>query len=236
MSKENKILTNPELLKFPEDYKITIDIDGVLAYSLISVLNKFNQDLKTNYLPKDINGFYAISDLAKKHGKSKQESFEIEKRLWYSPDVLFQSAPVPGSYTFMERLIKSKVEYYVTTSRINSCEQATLDWLRIWMPFVDEGRIFFSGKENPEISRKLKIQKIIDINPNFHIEDSLSQSQQIIKATEKLNIILIPHAYNTIDSNEDSNERLFVMKQVANGPNLWPVYRFLKKHLVAQSY
>lgn len=207
-----------------EGKTITFDIDGVLSNSGLAVVNDFNYIFKTNRIAKEITHWNSIKCWAMDLGKSDEEAKEIEKSLWFRPEVIGKAEPVPGAYSLLRSLWKADVNMKFITSRPSNLNDVTKEFFDKHFSFIDLDNVISNPMDDLGEASKFKIKKIAEISPIYHIEDSPTQINAIIKAAKHTHVIAVPNTYN-MDIVE--SRRVTVSRRLENTPNLWPVYLLL---------
>lgn len=208
--------------------KISFDIDGVLAFSAVPVLKKFNSLFGTDKKPAELEDWNIVCRWAKEQGLTNEQALKIQQ-LWYDPEILFQSPPIPGAIALMRRLYEAGIKPLIISSRTSSCAQSTKDWFKLYMPFVDPDTINVPQTDVREERKLFKVGTIARHGITLHFEDSLEDIETILNMSPEINIVVIPHRYNyrlkSLPRTFEYDEKDVDLLQ---GPTLWPVYtRFL---------
>lgn len=202
--------------------KITLDIDGVLTDVDVAIINLFNKRFGTNYQLKDVDSWSAIYNWARKEGLPDDEATALQNSYWYETPAIHRNAlMVPGAFSLVRQLSKSPlVDLYIRTSRHEKdFGRPTHLWFDENLPFINHQIIGFDNK----------VEEVLRINPDIHIEDSAKDAETIIENTRAF-VILVPYPYNY---GKFKHERLleYDPEEVNLNlmPTLWPIYRLFRK-------
>lgn len=216
-----------ERLRVPEisnssKIKICFDIDGVLTKVDSIIIDLFNKKFKTNYQLKDLDDWNATYNWAKKEGMPDDKAMALHRSYWYeTPQIHRNALMVPGAASLIKRLSESPlIDLYIRTSRHKKeFGGITYSWFDENLPFIDHKIIAFDNK----------IEEILRINPDIHIEDSPKDAERILEGT-KAYVIMVPYAYNY---GKFQHERLIEYDpgefNLSSMPTLWPIYRLFRK-------
>lgn len=202
--------------------KISLDIDGVLTDVDLMVIKLFNKRFRTSYGLKDLDDWNVVSYWAKKQGLSDKDATALLNSYWYeTPEIHRNALIMPGAFCLAKQLSESPlVDLYIRTSRHEKdFGKPTRLWFDENLPFIDHQKIVFDNK----------VEEIIKINPDIHIEDSPKDAEEIIKKTKAF-VIMVPFPYNY---GKFKHERLLEYDPEEINlnfmPTLWPIYRLFKE-------
>ena len=199
---------SPETKEFLRGLTITLDMDGVLAWSAVSVINKFNRMYNTKYFAWDIKGWDGITKLAEGLGEDPQIAFELETFLWYDPELLLAAPPMPGARALTRLLHESGAGFSIITSRKPNAGDITFEWFRRWMPWINHEQIFIRRDENMS-GEVFKAQTVAAREANFHVDDSPRHAQFVLDYTQaNTNIFLLSNNPGELQY----NPRVFAIK------------------------
>lgn len=176
-----------ERLKSSEEffriYKPSVDNDGVLANTRAPVVEEFNRLYGTDYKAEDIRHWQTVANWALELGMSWEEALEVDKRLWYDPDILFRAEPIPGALDFTFWFRHEGIELAIITSRPHFLEESTVEWYKKWMPWIKPENIYI--QETDEMDGDIfKIWTIKLLKIGIHFEDALSHAEKILTYTD----------------------------------------------------
>ena len=157
--------------------KITVDIDGVVAVVPIDkVVALVNQLYGTDYRADQLNSFgWLEKTLARDFGLSEEEAFGA---VWNNEDIYRQARVALGARKALEDLTRLGAQMDFVTGRASFLRDCTFAWFVNNLPFVKQNRIWI--RENENLSRsEFKIKKILELQPQVHLEDSFEITQQL---------------------------------------------------------
>lgn len=178
---------------------VSIDHDGTIADVRNSVTLEFNKRHKTNYKVTDMSYWNVVYDWCKVLGMNDEEAKAEEKNLWYTPETLFKAEPVAGAIEFIYKLHTSSKDYIINSSRTPNLHESTIEWYKIWAPFVEPERIH-TGIEGFE-GLAMKVNRVSMSNRRMHLEDVPSHAKAVLDYTNA-HVFLISNSdeLKTIDS------------------------------------
>lgn len=160
---------------------VSIDHDGTIADVRASVTLEFNRRHKTNYKVTDVSYWNVVYDWCKALKMTDEEAKAEEYDLWYKPETLFKAEPVAGAIEFLRKLHLRGKDYIINSSRIPELRESTIEWYKIWAPFVKTDRIH-TGIEGFE-GLAMKINRVSLSNRRMHLEDVPSHAKAILDYT-----------------------------------------------------
>ncbi len=203
--------------------KITLDTDGVLTDVDLIIIKLFNKKFGTNYQLKDLIDWNIVYKWAKKEGLSDEKATALQSSYWYeTPEIHRNARIMSGAFSLARKLSESPlVDLHIRTSRQeDKFKEPTRLWFNENLPFIDH-KIITVGN---------KVDEIIKINPDIHIEDSPKDAETIINNT-KAYVIMVPYAYNY---GKFKHERVleYDPEEVNLNflPTLWPIYRLFERN------
>ena len=116
------------------------DVDGVWADLKEPVVAAVNQEWGTNLDPRDINSWMWVREQIYEQTGSAEEG-ERATQFWFDPDVLFLAKPVEGAVEAALGLMEKGYRPWAATSRLPNARESTIEWLRIYFPFVPTERV-----------------------------------------------------------------------------------------------
>ena len=169
---------------------VGIDIDGVVALSVVPVLAQVNSDLGTNYQIMDFTGWHSVKDWALsgyiKRGMPESVALraatEYDTRVWTHPDLLGAAPVHRGAEAFIKRLHNEGIEYYFITSRIPELFDSTIRWFRRNLPWVDPSVIRVNTDRELE-GKDFKWQTVAKLGIGVHIDDYFEHAKLIVDRT-----------------------------------------------------
>ncbi len=167
------------------DMKITVDLDSVLSATGHFLVDWHNRKYKTSHAYEDISTF----DLWIVWGCSEEEG--IRRIGEFNRSEVVITVPVlPGAQEGIDQLADH--ELYVLTSRPETIETATRQWVDTYFPrkFQD---VYFSHHVMREGGRS-KGEVMKDMGAELHIEDCLAYAQEI--AEHGLPVVLLDCPWN----------------------------------------
>ncbi|OGM11318.1 hypothetical protein A2W13_02635 [Candidatus Woesebacteria bacterium RBG_16_36_11] len=230
---ESSLNLNPET--FFKIYKPLRDFDNVTSATHEIVVNEFNKIFGTKYLPIDVRYWNVVRDWAMEKGLNKRDAEEIETHLWFNPDFLFKAKPIPGacelSYWLYEKglnfpIITSRKDVYVPYhNRFNTVKEATLEWMKIYEPWVPQKDIHF--QENSEMpGNYFKAFMINKLAGGIYFEDSLDHAQTVLDYTDAI-VVCLSDKMNL--DNMGYKNLVRIASAGGNMPNLLPFYDWISR-------
>lgn len=222
--------------------KVGIDIDGVVALSVVPVLAKVNSDLGgSNYNVMDFTGWHSVRDWAvpvfRERGLSPEKALKeatlYDNWVWTDPDILGAAPVHRGAEAFVKRLHNEGIEYYFITSRIPELFDSTLRWFRRNLPWVDPSVIRVNTDPSLE-GRDFKWQTVAKLGIGVHIDDYFEHAKLIVDRTFASAVLL-----SNLDNLPFKHPRLLRITAEGRLPNLRDLHKLLMFRTpfsVAQSY
>ncbi|HET7099089.1 MAG TPA: hypothetical protein VFI61_02560 [Patescibacteria group bacterium] len=178
-----------------KNLKIATDIDGVEINSAESALDLLNQDHGKSYKINDLIEYMSTIDFIKRDLKHIEDPVAYAMELWNSDRNLSASHPVSGSLILSSYLHSNGIDrIHRITSRPSFTKNATFDWYKNKMPWVDPGLIHIQ-EGGMEINHNFKVDQINKLEINLFFEDSWEHAEAISKKT-KATVILVPQPWN----------------------------------------
>ncbi len=212
--------------------KIGIDVDGTVAFSAIPVMNKVNEDFKTNAGMEIVSRWYAVRDFVYRQYRARNIAADLALKMakryddcvWTNPEVLGKAPLVEGTSEFILRLNSLGIEYYFITSRIPALKEVTLAWFAERLPFVDSSRIVFNT-DSKTSGKEFKWREMVARGIGLAIEDSEDHARLII-ANTAASVILLPYP----DETQYTHPRLFRLEKPGRLTNMRDVHKLLLLH------
>ena len=201
------------------------DHDGVVANTRKMVAETFNSRYGTNHTLDEIRDWLTIYRWGLEIGMSKEEAMAVDEELWYNPDILFQTEPLPGAKEFLTTVYELGVRIPIVSSRRPNLAKSTYDWYARYIPVVrpDDIYVGLSDIANGEVS---KLWMIKALGKKKHIEDSHTQARLILDNSEDIELIFLSD--RTVLDLPLYNGRLTrIASEPGVGPSIWPVYKML---------
>ena len=209
--------------------KVGIDIDGVVALSVVPVLAKVNSDLGTNYKIMDFRGWRSVRDWAApvyiQRGMPESVALKAasayDTRVWTDPDILGAAPVHRGAEAFVKRLHQEGIEYYFITSRIPELSDSTIRWFRRNLPWVDPAVIRVNTNRELE-GRDFKWQTVVRLGIGVHIDDYFDHAKLIVDRTFASAVLL-----SNLDNLPFKHPRLFRITAQGRLPDLRDFHKLL---------
>lgn len=161
---------------------ISFDIDGVIVDTAFHAIKLFNHRFKQNKKTTDLTSFFIIYEWICEILNDDKLALQEAIKIWNNEDVLSKSPPMKGAQELTKKLLDEGNEVHYITSRPNFVRQITYDWFQKWLPWVRIESIHISPDTNG-LQRSFKVEKIKDMKPSIHFEDSLEHAGDISKAS-----------------------------------------------------
>jgi hypothetical protein len=177
--------------------KFGIDVDGVVAMSVVPVLAQVNSDLGTDYRIMDFSGWHSVRDWAlpvfiqrrMPESVALKAATEYDTRVWTDPDLLGAAPVNRGAEAFIKRLHNEGIEYYFVTSRIPELFDSTIRWFRRNLPWVDPSLIRLNTDPGL-LGADFKWQTVAKLGIGIHIDDHIEHAKLILERTFASTILL----------------------------------------------
>lgn len=203
---------------------ITFDADGILIHSAIPVLHQLNKLCKSCYEPSDINNWDFVTIKLLESGLNNKDAEKFSENTWFNSEVLSKAPPVWGSWTLSRRLELSGARQHVITSRRPYLNKCTINWFKIWMPWITEDNIHIRNSNCQLSGAEFKAYWVNRLKSDIHFEDSHQEAQHLLGNTEA-QIYYLP--YSDYKETMPKNRRLHEIPRVNGNPNMWRAYQML---------
>jgi hypothetical protein len=193
--REEKIVD--DLKKLNERFRnegVSFDVDGVEVDSAPCAVAELNLRLGTNYQVRDLKKYWSVVDLLRNNHPQIKDPRGFAIELWNCDEVLGNPDSVSGAWLLANYFNREGIFPYRITSRLARTREATLNWYKVKMPWVDEKLIWMQEKDE-EPGMDFKVETIKKLRPRFHFEDSFEHAQEIVRKTDTT-VILIPQPWN----------------------------------------
>jgi uncharacterized HAD superfamily protein len=173
--------------------RIGIDVDEVLAETIVSILEHHNEKYKTNFSKEDV----LVYELWKTWGGTREESSKKVDE-YFESEKFSSLLPIEEAKEVIKSLGKNH-ELFVVTSRPNMVQKQTIEWLEQHFPSTFKKVLFTNhwDKNSPnklitkaELCEKEKIE--------IMIEDNSSYASECAKVCKK--VILMDQPWNRKDT------------------------------------
>ncbi|HJX46017.1 hypothetical protein A2W13_03025 [Candidatus Woesebacteria bacterium RBG_16_36_11] len=233
-----RLIGNPETPQNPEIFfkilKPFRDFDNVTSATKEIVTREFNKMFRTNYLPVDILQWHSIKNWAIDKGMNERNAEELELKLWYNPDFLFQAKPLPGTLELSHWLYERHIGFPIITSRMDrvdtsrgifkNVKEATFAWIKQHEPWVPEKDIFI--QENKEMPGNIfKAFMLRKFNCGIYFEDNVEHAKTVLDYTNAI-VVLVSNS-RVLDGLGYGN-LVRISINDGNLPNLVPIYDWVK--------
>ncbi len=171
-------------MRFNEKPCVLSDVDGVVAYSQIPILETFNArfDTKVNFADWRYYGLL-LDEAVRLSGESPAAI-----AAWlFSEEVLAKSPVIPGAAEAIELLAQQGIIPHFVTSRPPSQAEATKEWFAKELPTVKDVRL--RGAEHSAMSGEdFKIDQISQILASIYIDDDKDIIQRVSDSVTEGNL------------------------------------------------
>lgn len=213
---------------FLTQYPVGTDIDNSEVATNACGIKVVNRILRTDITLADIKYDFAIVDLIKERAPWVKDSLQMALDIWNSREVQTSALPFAGQWLLADFLHKQKVlDFHRITSRPKACKDATLEWYRKWLPWVDESRIHMQTGD--EVNSTFKVEEIDRLGIKLFFEDTPKHAEEIIAGTAA-DVVLIPQLANA--SYIPKSERIITVPEayMPHVPGWFRVYSWLARN------
>ena len=113
---------------------IAIDVDNTICNLQEAVTSLFNKRHGTNYTLDDITEYNVENVLPNKQANKM-------KKMYGENGIYDNVKPIKGAQEVLQKLIASNHEIYLVTDAIPKVYNEKVEWIKLFFPFIDEGRI-----------------------------------------------------------------------------------------------
>lgn len=168
--------------------RFSVDVDGVVASSITSMLDWVNQEFGTSYRADDVIHFDWVQEELKEKFGVPLDKVNV---IWSNPDIMFKASPVTGAIDALHDLSLRGAEIFFVTARSAIVRNVTYEWFARHFPFVSREQIFIRQDASVH-GKEFKIGKIKALDVEAHIEDGL----EIVQALDGIPVILLNSPWN----------------------------------------
>lgn len=174
-------LLTPE--QFFRTYPPATDNDGVMSDTRAVVVEEFNRRFGTNHTVDEVNKWNIVTIWSQDLGMSPEEAKEVDKSLWYDPDLLINAQPVPGAVEFTRTLSEYGIIIPVISTRPPVFKPSTIEWYHHHMPWIPSDQIYL--RQNSEMSGPIfKAWMIRILGRKVFFEDVPDHAKTVLDYTD----------------------------------------------------
>jgi len=183
--------------------KIAIDLDDVLALSLIDFIDFYNEKFEKKITLEDFTGFSLNESIGMPIEKERKLLEEYDASHHYD-----KIKPMEGAKEAIKELSENH-ELVIVTSRPQKREEQTRKWLENYIEGIKE--VFFIRQEYGGES-KTKGEVCKEIGAELLIEDNLDYAESCVD--EGIRVLLFDYPYNQEENISPSITRVKSWKEV----------------------
>lgn len=170
--------------------RITVDIDGTVVMLDVAVIEAVNRRFGTHYCLEQINTYgWITKKLQEDFGLSEEEAY----RVWFDIESCRQAPPIHSAVRVLKALTLRGAELFFVSARPPFNKAVTEEWFKRHLPFLNESSQVVV-RENMESLRGIeaKVQKIREIAPDIHVEDSWEVASRL----GGIKVVLVRQSWN----------------------------------------
>lgn len=170
--------------------RITVDIDGTVVMLAIPVIEAVNRRFGTDYSLKQLDAYgWLDKKLQADCGLSAEEAC----RVWFDIESCRAAPPIHSAVRALRALTLRGAELFFVSARPPFNKEVTEEWFKRHLPFLAETSQVMV-RENMTSLRGIetKVQKIREIAPDIHVEDSWEVASLLCG----IKVVLVKQSWN----------------------------------------
>lgn len=169
--------------------RITVDIDGTVIMLPIPVIEAVNRQFGTKYSLEQFDAYEWLNEkLQSDFDLTEEEAY----RIWFDIESCRSAPPIHPAPRVLKALTLREAELFFVSARPPFNKEVTEWWFKHHLPFLTEPRIVVREKMESLRGIEAKVQKIREIAPDIHIEDSWT----VASLLEGIKVILVKQNWN----------------------------------------